>query len=148
LGILNLTLLSHFRSDHKWIARELGITLKKCREAIERLVRLGLLEEKSGQLVRTDKSIETPTDIPSEAIKSFHRQNIERALNSIDNADVSERDITSIMMPVDGEKLEEAKKRIRNFRRELAAFLREGSKGEKGYSLNIQLLPQNEGFKL
>ncbi len=146
LGILNLSLLSRFKSNKKWISKELGISLKQCNEAIDRLVRLGLMEEVDGNFVRTVQNLETPSDIPSLAIRNFHRQNINRALDSIDETDIEERDITSIMMPLDKEKLEEAKKRIRNFRKELSSFLKDGSKGERVYSLNIQLFPQDRGL--
>jgi hypothetical protein len=45
------------------------------------------------------------------------------------------------MVTTSQEKMEEAKRRIRLFRKELAAFLEEGE-GTEVYSLNIQLFPQ------
>ena len=42
-----------------------------------------------------------------------------------------------------GETLEEAKKMIKNFRRELSSFLESEGNHEQVYSLNIQLFPQS-----
>ena len=140
-GLMNLVKLKDFQSDSQWMATRLGIGLDVCLEALERLERLGLMSKESGIWTRTSRPVETPTDLPSEAIRSFHRQNIRRALSSIDEVEVSERDITSIMVATSQERLEEAKKRIRLFRKELAAYLEEGE-AEVVYSLNVQLFPQ------
>ncbi len=142
LAILNLVSLKSFEHNQKWICGQLGITKVQCAEAIERLVRLDLLEIKDKKFIRTATNINTPSNIPSEAIKNFHRQNIQRAISSIDDTEVDERDISSIMMPIDKNKLAEAKKMITNFRRELSIFLKE-EQGDQVYSLNIQLFPQN-----
>lgn len=142
LAILNLVKLKTFEHNQKWICNQLGISKTQCNEAIERLIRLELLEIKDKQYIRTPNSINTPSNLPSEAIKNFHRQNIQRAISSIDDTNIEDRDITSIMMPIDKKKLVEAKKMISNFRRELSIFLKE-EEGDHVYSLNIQLFPQN-----
>jgi uncharacterized protein (TIGR02147 family) len=140
-GLMNLVKLKNFQSDIAWMSERLGISADECSEALDRLQRMGLMECTDGTWSRTARPLETPTDLPSEAIRSFHRQNIRRALSSIDDVSIEERDITSIMITTDKAKLEEAKKRIRLFRKELAAFLGE-SQGDEVYSLNIQLFPQ------
>lgn len=144
LAILNLTKIDSFQSDPEWIAKRLGIEIDLVEEAIKRLKRLKLLDIENGTLVRTSVSIETPSDIPSKAIRNFHKQNIERALQSLENDEVFDRDITSIMMPIDTAKLEEAKKRIKTFRKEMSAFLTSES-SDSVYSMNIQLFPQFKG---
>lgn len=142
-GILNLCLLENFKNDNSWIADSLGITMIEAGEALNRLIRLGLISEIDGKLIRTQKSLETPSDIPSSAIRSFHRQNIKRAEASLEEVEIDQRDITSIMMPVDRSKLAEAKKMIKNFRLELSSFLKSGESKDQVYSLNIQLFPQS-----
>lgn len=141
LGILNIVKLPNFKNDPQWIAKMLGVSESKIRTGLTRLKRLGLIEEKEGSLVRTENPLETPTDIPSRYIRSFHKSVIERSLESLERDDVKERDMSSIMFCGDTKKLEEAKRRIRIFRKELAAFLEEGE-GDRVYSLNIQLFPQ------
>ena len=140
-GLMNLVKLKNFENDIKWMSSKLGITSEQCTEALERLARLKLMEQVAGQWVRTSRSIETSSDLPSEAIKSFHRQNIRRALKTIDEVEVQDRDISSIIVATNKEKLAEAKKRIRLFRKELAEYL-SSDDGDEVYSLNIQLFPQ------
>jgi uncharacterized protein (TIGR02147 family) len=65
------------------------------------------------------------------------------ALVSLENDDIDRRDISSIMVCTNKEKLIEAKRRIRLFRKELAAFLEEDG-GDQVYSLNVQLFPQSK----
>jgi uncharacterized protein (TIGR02147 family) len=142
-GILNLCLLENFTNSNSWIADSLGITMIEAGEAINRLTRLGLLKEENGSLIRTEKSLEASSEIPSSAIRSFHKQNIKRAEASIEEVEIDRRDISSIMMPVDRTKLKEAKKMIRNFRLELSSFLKSGENKDQVYSLNIQLFPQS-----
>lgn len=140
-GLMNLPKLKDYQSDVRWMAKKLGISEEQCAEALLRLERLGLMSKSNGRWERTDRPVETTSDLPSEAIRSFHRQNIRRALASIDEVAVDERDISSIMMTVKKANLPEAKRRIRLFRKELAAFLGE-PEGDEVYSLNMQLFPQ------
>lgn len=141
LGILNIVKLPQFKNDPQWMAKSLGVSESKINGGLTRLKRLGLLEEENGSLKRSDRPLETPTDIPSRYIRSFHKSVIERSLESLEKDDVMERDMSSIMFCADTKKIEEAKRRIRIFRKELAAFLEEGE-GDRIYSLNIQLFPQ------
>ena len=46
LAILELTKIESFESDNKWIAKKLGITIDEVRQAIERLIKMNLLEKK------------------------------------------------------------------------------------------------------
>jgi uncharacterized protein (TIGR02147 family) len=143
-GLLNLVNVKTFRSDVAWMSEQLGISTEDCVDALARLKRLGLLSDESGSWKRTSNPLETPSDIPSKAIRGFHRQNIRRALASIESVPVQDRDITSIMVVTNKAKLAEAKKRIRVFRKELADFL-DADGGDEVYSLNIQLFPQTKG---
>lgn len=143
-GIMNLPKLKDYVSDISWMAEKLGISLEQCSEALLRLERLGLMEKIEGKWVRTQRSVEVSSVLPSEAIRSFHRQNIRRALASVDEVDIESRDISSIMVTCDKDKLVEAKKRIRLFRKELAAYLGSDKGGDEIYSLNIQLFPQTK----
>jgi len=142
LGLLNLTKLKNFRTDIDWMAERLGISAEECTQAVERLERLGLLERTKNGLKRTARPLQTKSEVPSEAIRNFHRQNIKRAMNALDELPLAERDVSSIMVTGDRDRMEEAKRRIQLFRKELAAFMAEGAEGDEVYSLNIQLFPQ------
>ncbi|MCB0367765.1 MAG: TIGR02147 family protein [Bdellovibrionaceae bacterium] len=142
-AILSLTEVRGFKSDAKWIAQRLGISVTQVKSAIERLTRLDLLVEKDGAWVATNKSLTTPTDIASPALRSSHRQSLRQAIDCLETVELADRDITSITMAIDRSKIEPAKKMIRTFRRQLCAFLEEGEKTEV-YNLNVQLVPVSQ----
>ena len=138
-AILSLMLTSSFKSDPQWIAARLGISTIQARDAIARLIRVGLAIERGGLLTGSSNTT-TTTDVPSEAIRKSHRQHMKLAIESLDEVDVSERDVTSISMSTDARKIAVAKEMIKKFRRELAAELESG-KCDEVYCLNIQLFP-------
>ncbi|MCB0384329.1 MAG: TIGR02147 family protein [Bdellovibrionales bacterium] len=139
-AILSLTEVESFVSEPKWIARRLGISVTQVKSAIERLERLDLLRAIDGRWVATNKSLTTPTDIASPALRSSHRQSLQQAIDCLEKVEIRDRDITSITMAIDKSKIEPAKEMIRDFRRRLCAFLEEGEKTDV-YNLNIQLVP-------
>ncbi|MCX6123326.1 MAG: DUF4423 domain-containing protein [Proteobacteria bacterium] len=139
-AILNLIATNDFRSDNGWIAKRLGITSTEVEVAITRLERLDLLRTVKGKLQRIKGPVTTTNDVPSAALKISHKQSLEQANAAIDDVAIDLRDVTSMTMAVNLRKIPEAKKIIREFRRNLAALLEEGQK-EEVYNLNIQLIP-------
>ncbi len=140
-AILEMTALKNFNSDPQWISLKLGesVTLDQVKTAIERLLRLGLLERSNeGKLIRTKVLLATPTDVPNKSLRQFHTQWMNKAIHALETQSVETRDITSYTMTVDSKKLPEAKKMIRDFRRKLARFL-ETEGGDTVYQLNVQL---------
>ncbi|KHD87382.1 MAG: hypothetical protein OM95_14895 [Bdellovibrio sp. ArHS] len=121
------------------IAERLGYSSEVIGTALENLEKLGFLARNGGRLIPKSASIITPTDIPSEIIRESHKKRITKAIESLTESSVSERDITSMTMAIDVKKIPEAKKMIRQFRRKLSKFLEEGEASEV-YDLNIQLI--------
>ncbi len=115
-AILELTYVENFKSEPTWIAKKLGITKHEAAAAIERLLRLDLLEIKNKKLVATEDFTASPDGIPSEAIKKYQRQLIEKALTALSLQSVKNRDITSLIVSVHKSRLPEAKKEIKDFR--------------------------------
>ena len=139
-AILSLVETDDFRSEPKWIAKRLGISVIEVRTALERLLRLELLEQKNKTIKRTAKNLTTTQDVQSSAIRHSHRQVLEKAVASLEEVAVADRDITSISMAMDPKKLPIAKEMIRQFRRTLCSFL-ESDKKEEIYYLTVQLFP-------
>lgn len=54
-AILELTYISGFKTDTKWISKKLSITTEEAKSAVERLKRLGLVLEENGTLVKSFK---------------------------------------------------------------------------------------------
>lgn len=140
-ALLELTKVDEFKSDHAWIAKRLGITEEEVKEAVNRLIRLQLLVEENGELVGSDKPIQTPTDIPSKGLRSYHKQILQKAIDSLDRISVDKRDITQITVAIDSSEIEKAKEAIKDFRRKLGAHLDSSKTKNSVYSLSIQLFP-------
>lgn len=140
LALLSLFETRGFQSDEAWMARRLGISLLQVRSALERLERLHLCEKRAGAWVITEVGGTSTPGVPSEAIRSFHRQNLERAISIQEQVPMEERDFTSMTIALDPSKLAIAKKRIKRFRRSLSKLMESGGKTEV-YQLNIQLMP-------
>jgi uncharacterized protein (TIGR02147 family) len=130
-AILELTHTKKFKSNSQWIAARLGISTHEVEQAVHRLKLLELIEENSsGQLTRTDVNVSAIFGVPSAALRKFNRQLLEKAAESLEEQSIEERDITTITMAIDPERLTEAKKMIAQFRRKICQFLEQGNRTE------------------
>ena len=139
-AILSLSEIEGHKSDIKWIAKKLNISVQDAAGAIERLLRMKLIEIKKSKIKQIVAPLMTTNDIKSDSIRRSHHQNLLLAQEKLDSVDISKREFTTITMASDAQKIKEAKKMIREFKRELMEFLEEGEKTEV-YTLAIQLFP-------
>lgn len=139
-AILNLIETKNFKSDPQWIAKRLGIQVLDVNLSLERLKRCELIEIKNKKIKATHKNISTSDQSVNHALRHAHRDTLEQAILAIDEVDIKWRDISSMVVPVNIDKITEAKKLIKSFRRKLAEVLESGNKTEV-YNLNIQLVP-------
>lgn len=140
-AILDLTFLKDFSGDSKWIARKLSITEIQARDALERLLRLGMLKISGEKFIKAESFYTNYSEgITSAAHKEYQRQVIQKALVAIDECPQERKDITSMTIAADSRRLEQAKTMIKNFRRELCIFLESG-KADSVLHLAVQLYP-------
>jgi uncharacterized protein (TIGR02147 family) len=141
-AILELTFTRGFSSDETWIARRLGISVSQAREAIERLIRLRLLERDSnGVLSKAHETITTAGHkITAPALRHYQRQILEKAVTSLDTVAIEQRCMHSITVPVTLPNIPLAKEMIREFARALCKTLENGEPTEV-YQLGIALYP-------
>ncbi|MGK5081711.1 TIGR02147 family protein [Bdellovibrionota bacterium FG-1] len=143
VAILDLSTTDGFDPSHKSIARRLGITELEVRDAIERLLRLRLLEATKGTYRKTLKHFVIPTERSEECIRSLHRQMIQKGLDQLElhsERDFKRREVTGITFAIDPGKVSEARARIAQFKKEMAAFLTESDCSEV-YQMNVQFFP-------
>jgi uncharacterized protein (TIGR02147 family) len=147
-AILELTFVKNFQSDARWISQQLNIPADIATAAIQRMIRIGLLkQDENGKLTKEQKYIVNYKEgDTSAAHKSFQKEVIKKALESIDSTPQPEKDITSITFAIDESKIPIAKERIKNFRRALSEELETG-KQTRVYNLAIQLYPISEKMK-
>ena len=125
-AILELSRIYSSRLDEKLIAAKLGISPFVAREALERLVRLDCLK-------RTPSGYFTPLknyqikDIPSDAIRSFHHQQLDLAKEALENQPLDAREFQGVTMAINPKKIKRAKELILRFSKEIMECLEEGT---------------------
>jgi uncharacterized protein (TIGR02147 family) len=104
---------------------------------------LGLVERVGRGFEQATAPLTTTNDIPSEAVRRHHRQNLERATHALEHEPVERREVTSTTFAFAPENLPAAKAAIREAKRKLVALMENG-RGDKNevYTLSMQLFPQ------
>ncbi|MGE0614229.1 MAG: TIGR02147 family protein [Bacteriovoracia bacterium] len=139
LALLELMTIKGFRNDLKWIARSLDIQETEAKLAIERLERLELIQRKGRSWAPTDGFSTTSSAVPSEMIRKFHRQILQKALTAIDMQSMERRDLGAIVMSVKRADLPRMKAKIREFRRALNLEFGEAVDKDRVYCFSTQL---------
>lgn len=139
LAILSLTRIKNSKSDPRWIAQKLNIPTDTANEALQRLVRLNLLETKP-EFKQVGNPFQVSSEVGSLAIQKYHKQNLNLAAEKIETVPVSEREFQSVSMAMSSKKVKAFKKLIDDF---LAEAQELGAEQEPNdiYQLNVQLFP-------
>lgn len=145
LAILELTELENFQPHVEWIARRLEISPIVVDQAIQRLERLGLLEVTSSSIKATGDFTAVGNGLPSEAIRKFHRQIIEKALAAIDLQNLENREVSSTVFSIQKNDLSEAKRELLKFRRSFAKKFTSTASKDKVYCLAMQFFDLAQG---
>lgn len=139
-AILNLMKTKDFESNNSWIAKRLAIPEAQVKKSLKIMSDLGLISFRQGEWQRNHNSITTTREIPSKSLVEAHKKDLAKAMEVLDKTTVADRSYTSVTMPINTAKIEEARKMIRKFRRNLCLLMESGPKDEV-YNLNIQLYP-------
>jgi uncharacterized protein (TIGR02147 family) len=141
IAILEMVGLADFKNDLQYIFGRLGgkVSLTNIEKALSRLKKMELLEETAkGKLKRVqDNSFLLENHIPSEAIRHFHKQMIEKAQDSVEGQKVDERYLQGSMLSVRKSELAKAQKIIKKAHAELLRLSCSGD-GDELYYLNTQ----------
>lgn len=141
-AILELTRLQHFRSEPKWVASVLDISPVEVMAAAERLMRLGLMTtNENGQWQVVANNTTVNNNFTDAAFRKFQRQVLEKAILSLEQVPIEERDQSNMTMAIDSHRLPEAKEMIKSFRRKLTQFLEASPTKDQVYQLSISLYP-------
>lgn len=139
-AILSVMELDLYDGSTNFIAKALSLEIALVEDCVKRLLKLDIIDLKSGKFIPTGEMFATTTDIQSRALQKFHKGHLQKSIYALEKVDVTKRDITSMTMAIDPQKLPEAKNLIKKFRRDLCEFLEKDEKKEV-YNLNIQLIP-------
>ena len=143
LAILSLIHVSDFQSSPAWIAKRLGITTIEAESAIQRLLKLGLIEKNNHVLSRAKGSIFVKTKQSEAAVREFHSQMIDKAKDALKKTEqeaFEARYIAGSTIAIDRAKLPELKERLQKFQIEIAELAKSNQYTDV-YHLNLHLFP-------
>ena len=141
--ILELVRLAEFKPDSRWIARVLGMSIDEVNIALNRLIRLGLLEMEARDRW-VDKSGDTTAsfdEFTGVAIQRLSEQVRTLFMTALQETPQEYRAHSSTTMAINTQRLPAALELIARFRRDLAAMLESGDACDEVYQLEISLFP-------
>lgn len=138
-AILSLTKLKEAKSDPRWIASQLGISITDASAALIRLERLGLIRTKP-RFEQIGDPLEVSSDTPSEAIRKYHKQNLVLAIEKIEDVPNELREIQSICLPLQLSDISKYKKLVDQFIN-VAVENCNNNDADVIYNFNIQFFP-------
>lgn len=143
-AILELTKVKDFQPDKAWISKALGITRSEANIAIERLVRVGLLDTDLPQwkdLSENGNVTNIDPQLTSAGSKQLQRQILEKSIEALQTLPLEKRNHTSITVAINPKDIPLAKEKIKTFRRELAEFFEGNPDLQEVYHLSLSLYP-------
>src|SRR5690606_7451542 len=136
-----------FEASPDWIGPRLWSKLgrEEILRALQVLEELGVLvRDPDGKLVRGTRTLSTGPNLKGEAsvvARSFLRQMMEQASESLDAVPSERRHVTAITVAVRAETVHELRDRIQRFRHEILERCDQDEGATEVYQLNIQLFP-------
>jgi len=144
MAILQLMNLKTFRNDPAWISKELGIPEYVVQKDIERLKSLKLVAEENGTLVKVDRFFMSPSEIPSDSIKKFHSQILDKAADALIMQNIEERDFSTLIFAISEDDMAWAKTQLSDFRRNFMNRLSSNPNCDRLYAFSLQLFALQE----
>jgi len=141
LAILAAAEVRSYQGDLRKIALALDLPLAIANEAAARLVRLGLAKTVEGTITAIKKKTKTPAEVPSTAVRSFHRQMLQKCLDSLDALPVERRFANNSLINVPEARLPEAKEFLMKMRQEFADRFEDHEAADQVFGLSIGFFP-------
>jgi len=133
--------LDQYDGSSAFLSHNLKMSIEHVDACIERLQKAGLVIKSQNHYLPNSGYITTTQDVPSKALRLSHKLTLKKAMDSLDEVSIELRDITSMTMAIDVDKIPEAKELIKDFRRNLSKLLSKDQKKNQVYNLNVQLYP-------
>lgn len=138
-AILSLAQLNGAMINFEWISERLGISVTQAKESVQRLQRMNILGP-GPELKRIAPPLSVVSDIPSQAIRSYHQKVIVKALEQLENIPVERRDFSAITMPILVKNMTRYRQLIEKFQDDLLE-LSSSDSGQEVYIFSCQLVP-------
>lgn len=145
-GILQLLKTKAFKNCPMWIADRLGISEEEADTALSRLKRIGIVEDKDGELVdvTNGQTSHLKENYTNGQLRDFQVRALHIAIDKLQRVPIKYRDNTSMTLALNKEAIPFAKKEIAKFRRKLTMQLEEFGEPDEVYQLAFALSPLTE----
>lgn len=142
-----LIAIPSFRNDLAWIQQRLKnkVSIEEIKKGLRNLKLLGLISDKNGKLSILSSRVTTSHDLPSEKIRSHHKQMMERAIEALEEEPIENREYFSLTFRVDRKKIPELKKEIRKFKTKMETQF-ESTASEDVFQMNLQFFPHTHNL--
>jgi len=125
-----------------------SISQSEVRVALEKLLTLGLVEQKNGKYFVKEESVTTGHKFASFGVVQYHKKMMSLAAESLDRFSGPEREISAVTIGLSEKSFLQIKKEIEDFRSRLMAIAEADEEKEKIYQLNFQLFPLSKGREI
>lgn len=146
-SVLTLFQSCDFKPSIDWFAKQTGFSAQQIEKSLNQLAQAELIAPKGDFYTLTYENVTTTNDVPSQAIRKFHKQFLKLAERALDKVPIDQRDISSITMCADPAKMAQVKKLIWEFRARINSIMEEKTKNNSLYQLNIQLFPISQNLE-
>lgn len=133
--IRQLAMTPKFRKDIAWI-------YKKLRGKVTSSQIASALAEWEG-LAFDRRALYTNEDVPSQAVRTYHKKMLQKAIEAVDEVDVQDREYIAITFKSSKKKIAEMKKTLREMRDQLNAELNDDNDSEV-FQLCVALFPHTD----
>ncbi|MCB0414936.1 MAG: DUF4423 domain-containing protein [Bdellovibrionales bacterium] len=144
-AIIELIKTENFNPSEKWIAKKLNITVAEVHIALERLLRLQLIQQTNSSYEVCENNLSNLShlsrDYTNVAFKKYQKQILTKALSALENTPLPQRLQTSLAVAINLEDLEKVKEILHRCRREINAFVESNPKKQTVYHLSLSLYP-------
>ncbi len=140
LPLMCLVDLPDFDENPKWIASRLKIEEAEAESALQTLQEIKLLVQNSaGRLAASGEYFSNSKGLPSRAVRQYHRKMLKKAYESVESQNTHERYLSSVMLAVDENQLEEAKQYLKKVADDFRLkFCNDLTQKNQVYALNLQ----------
>ncbi|MEZ0391909.1 MAG: TIGR02147 family protein [Pseudobdellovibrionaceae bacterium] len=145
-AILNLVKSEDCQHRAEWFAERLNLPLRTVQDAVDRLLRLGMLTFQKRKFTRSKAHFKTSDEVLNLSIQKSHLEDLEMIREHLTHLEVHERDLTSITFLLDPAKMPDFKKWIRKAQDQFSHKF-ETTKSTTPYRLTMALYPLKRSKK-
>ena len=146
-ALVELIKIGKHKSRHnaiQWFASKLGIAENEVKVALSRLERLELISQTEASWKVNQDAVVADQGVPTEAVRNFHRQILDKAARALAMQSQGERYGSSSTLPIRVKNVPRAKKLIQEFREKFNRELTDHKHGEEVYGFSVQFFRLTE----